>query len=392
MAKSIGSILDEQNGIGPGFDFLRLGLSIAILVAHCSAIGQTRGIGPEIWNAILQLFGQAQVPAQIAGAAATASGQVQSAIPWGKPLPVSHVPMFFALSGFLVSGSAARTRQLMPFLALRFFRIFPALCVEVVLSAVLIGVLFSSLAPADYFFDRQFFTYFGNIFGFIQFHLPGVLFDSGDPPTVNANLWTLPAEFYSYLLLAVLIVTGIAFNRKAYTIVFSISAIALITANSFFGYNATPFKLAGDINVYCFAVGVLFFLWRDRIPYNPWLFLACVVISYGLIFSAHAIFIYPLLLAYVTVYLGTTNFPKIRVLQSGDYSYGIYLYGYPITQVLVTVFPELRHNFFGLVAATIVCTGFFAYLSWHLIEKRFLGLRKRFSAKSAEITQKLHPS
>jgi peptidoglycan/LPS O-acetylase OafA/YrhL len=67
------------------------------------------------------------------------------------------------------------------------------------------------------------------------------------------------------------------------------------------------------------------------------------------------------------------------------------LYGYPITQVLATEFLVLRTNIFALTFAAITCTGLFAALSWHLVEKRFLRLRKYFSVRSAKVAEELHP-
>jgi peptidoglycan/LPS O-acetylase OafA/YrhL len=303
---------------------------------------------------------------------------------------ITHVPMFFALSGFLVTGSAVRTRRALPFLALRFFRIFPALVVEVALSAVVIGAIYTTLPLDRYYTSKGFFTYFGNIFGVVQMFLPGVQFFKDG--VVNANLWTLPSEFHCYLLMAALILTSVVLNRAAMTWLFIAVTISLVIANGFFGFDVSDAgPLTGDVLVYCFYVGLVAYLWRDRIPYNGWICLAAILISYPLLFSHRAIYIYPLALGYITVFIGLTNFPKFWLLQSGDYSYGIYLYGFPITQVLATEFPALRANIFALMFVTIICTALFAALSWHFVEKRFLRLRKYFSPKSAKIAAELHP-
>lgn len=388
MRKTFDAILKEHDGIGPGFDLLRLALALAILMSHSTSVGGTHGFVPEAIQAFLHLIGHGQIAVQELGST-VAHDSNGSGLHLGRPFAVSHVPMFFALSGFLVTGSAFRTKRVLPFMALRFFRIFPALCVEILLSAFVIGAVFSTLPLHDYYLSPGFYTYFGNIIGFVQMELPGVSFSDGD--TVNANLWTLPSEFHCYLALALLIVAGIAFKRAIFTVLFGLVTVVLLIANMFFDYNATPFILAGDINVYYFYVGAMFFLWRDRIPYSVWLFAPCVVVTYLLMFLTHAIYIIPAMLTYVTVFIGLTNFPTSRLLQSGDYSYGIYLYGYPISQVLVTTFPALRHNFFGLLFSAVFCTVLFAFLSWHLVEKRFLRLRKYFSIKSAKIAEELHP-
>lgn len=264
LSKTFGGILKSHNDVGPGFDLLRLGLAIAILVSHCAATGGTRGIIPSTIEIFMRLIGHAQ--AQDISLASIAHESAKQGIPWMRPVAVSHVPMFFALSGFLVTGSAFRTQRVLPFLALRFFRIFPALCVEVTLSAIFIGAMFTSLPLSEYFTSKGFFVYFGNIFGIVEMHLPGVTF--GTDTVVNANLWTLPAEFYCYLILAGLIVTGIAFNRAILTASFAIATVALLIANWFFDFNAEPWLLASNINIYYFFVGAMFFHWRQLIPYT----------------------------------------------------------------------------------------------------------------------------
>jgi peptidoglycan/LPS O-acetylase OafA/YrhL len=194
------------------------------------------------------------------------------------------------------------------------------------------------------------------------------------------------------LILAALILIGAVFNRAVMMGLFIFTTFALVIANVFFGFDVSENgPLTGDVLVYCFYVGLIAYLWRDQIPYNIWLFLGATVVSYPLMFSGRMIYIYPILLGYMTVFIGLTNFPKFKLLQSGDYSYGIYLYGFPITQVAVTLVPALRTNYFALIAAAFLCTGLFAFLSWHLVEKRFLRLRRFFSARSAKIAEELHP-
>src|ERR1700761_8618139 len=68
-----------------------------------------------------------------------------------RPIDALIVPMFFSLSGFLIAGSLERSRTLISFLGLRAIRLVPALLVETVLSAVLIGLLFSSMSYKEYF-------------------------------------------------------------------------------------------------------------------------------------------------------------------------------------------------------------------------------------------------
>ena len=121
------TILTEQQkaeGLTTGFDYLRLGLSVAVLV----------------WHSILLTAG----PAAYSGL-------------WSGPfrfIPAAILPMFFALSGFLVTGSLMRT-NIHHFLALRAIRLVPALAVEVTLSALILGVAFTTMPLREYFTSRN---------------------------------------------------------------------------------------------------------------------------------------------------------------------------------------------------------------------------------------------
>jgi peptidoglycan/LPS O-acetylase OafA/YrhL len=72
--------------------------------------------------------------------------------------------------------------------------------------------------------------------------------------------------------------------------------------------------------------------------------------------------------------------PRLPLLQNGDYSYGIYLFNFPIQQSLVHWFPALREWWMLLLVATPL-TILFAAASWHWIEKPSLKLKNRFLPK-----------
>ncbi|MGY8705634.1 hypothetical protein RAD16_07795 [Bradyrhizobium sp. 18BD] len=86
------------------------------------------------------------------------------------------------------------------------------------------------------------------------------------------------------------------------------------------------------------------------------------------------------MLAYITVFLGLTPLPKLGILGTGDYSYGVYLYSCPIQQSVNWLLPDIRSNTFNFVTS-LVLTALFAAFSWHFIEKPALGLRKSFSLR-----------
>jgi len=80
--------------------------------------------------------------------------------------------------------------------------------------------------------------------------------------------------------------------------------------------------------------------------------------------------------AYVTVYLGLLNPPRNKIVLSGDYSYGLYLYGFPIQQAFVSVGPNLHHWYLNLLL-TIPCAILVAVGSSWLVERPVLDQRKK---------------
>jgi peptidoglycan/LPS O-acetylase OafA/YrhL len=94
MKRTIGNELDKHDGVGPGFDYVRLGLAVLIFYGHA------RWIASSTENA---MFGLDAVGPQDGDA---------HWLGWKRPRNIVLVPMFFALSGFLVTGSALRTGTL----------------------------------------------------------------------------------------------------------------------------------------------------------------------------------------------------------------------------------------------------------------------------------------
>jgi len=364
---SIDLVLKKYEGVGPGFDLVRISLAGFILCTHC------------IW-----LAGRSPI---LAGIGPTGDPNVSSVIV-SPPISIyvardlfahinrAMVPMFFALSGFLVTGSAFRTRSLRTFLTFRVLRIAPALFVEVTLSALVLGPLLTNYPLDQYFSDPRFLKYFGNIVGSIHFQLPGLFVNNKETAIVNMNLWTLPGEFYCYLIVAGLLLTSILYSRKTITILFVAVSSVLVPASFYFSFGSAwlhTFEI-----VYYFFCGVIIFHWKAYIPCHPVFFASAGIITYGL-FSLHAYYVAPIFLSYFVIVLGMIKFPRVPLIQSGDYSYGVYLYGFPITQAILAVVPWFQEGHrWWLIVTSIPLTFIFAVGSWHIVEKRVLRLKRYF--------------
>lgn len=146
-----------------GFDYMRIVLALSVICWHSLLISYGTDATAGVWGRVLQ------------------------------PLSLLIVPMFFALSGFLVAGSLERSKSLVGFLGLRVFRIMPALAVEVLLSALILGPLLTTASLGSYFADPVLHSYFWNILGDIHYKLPG-LFQQNPTDLVNGQLWTVPYQ------------------------------------------------------------------------------------------------------------------------------------------------------------------------------------------------------
>ena len=133
-------------------------------------------------------------------------------------------------------------------------------------------------------------------------------------------------------------------------------------------------------------MGCTFFIFKDRI-----------YLSHGLFFTAVAVifvtcFFKPLatqlavnlLLGYVVLYLAYVPGGFVRRFnQLGDYSYGIYIYAFPLQQAVVALVPGV--SVWNLTWSSYALTCSIAALSWHILEKPLL----REKHRSGFITDRL---
>jgi peptidoglycan/LPS O-acetylase OafA/YrhL len=346
--KTLGGALEETGGFGAGFDFLRVALAFGVLLWHERLI--------------------------VGGADAPLSAPDQL-------IGISILPMFFGLSGFLITGSALRL-SLPNFLINRGLRIFPALFVEIMLSAFILGPIFTRLPLSDYFRARGTYHYLTNIVGKVNYDLPGV-FSHNHWPAVNWSLWTIPYELLCYGLMSALIVTRLL-RRPLLSLALPFLWLAfvwwaplgdMLTAILTRGIWGRP---GGEGLCVSFLLGIAFYLNRDRVPYSGFMALAAlgaIVLCAVLPRIPSQVMQVPLV--YLAVFIGVSRITPLPVFRRGDYSYGIYLYAMPIQQAVRAALPTTGAALHLALSAALVTL--FAIFSWHCVEKPVLRLRRRFS-------------
>jgi peptidoglycan/LPS O-acetylase OafA/YrhL len=77
--------------------------------------------------------------------------------------------------------------------------------------------------------------------------------------------------------------------------------------------------------------------------------------------------------------------PLLRIKLPGDYSYGVYLYGWPIQQVLSSLdfSTSTRWNQLATMALALAC----AVVSWHFIEKPMMTVIRRAGASVSKFVE-----
>jgi len=287
---------------------------------------------------------------------------------------------FFIISGLLISSSYFRDPRLAVYLQKRARRLLPAYISVVLLCATLL-VFVSKYPPAEWFFSKEWWQYIiSNLLflNFLQPNLPGV-FQHNPETVVNGALWSIKIEVMFYLVLPFLLHWLLRSENKSPKLIglyvgalvyrYGLEGLGAYTGNSM--WTLLSYQLPGYMSY--FACGIALFIYRERIQSVPhYLFLvALLLLLLELRFSYTLL--RPAALAIILFYLATrfsflNNFGRF-----GDFSYGVYIFHFPIIQLAVHFgwFNKEQNAIWhaGLLLPICLIAG---VLSWHLIEKKWL--------------------
>lgn len=304
------------------------------------------------------------------------------------------VDIFFAVSGFLVGGSLLGKQRLGPFLRARALRIFPALLACSALTAFVVGALHTRLPALAYFRDVDTWRFaLQNATCWpwpIRYGLPGVFEHLPYPVAVNGSLWSLPFELDMYAALALaglLAYTGprLLSDRVLRMLILVVAGIAIFAyaSNETFSF-ATGFTKRQGIRLSAlFATGTAFYVLRERIPLSRvWLAVALAGLASALVWGHAVAAVYSISLEYLVLWLACVPKGFVRRYNTlGDYSYGFYLWAFPVQQSVMAWRPGTSR--LGLVLWAGLPTLALAVLSWHLLESPMLALKDRRPAPPA---------
>jgi peptidoglycan/LPS O-acetylase OafA/YrhL len=272
------------------------------------------------------------------------------------------VDCFFFLSGVFVTQSFYRDQSPINFTVRRFCRIWPGLFVCVAVTAVIACILTKGWGAWMYLFEPGFYGYvIPNSKLSLVWEIPGV-FQNRPYAAINGAIHTLPTEAKMYVI--VLCAGAVTLFRRRRTILIAgivILAATLLDYGFFVKHLAMPDY--GQPPMAMFFAGVALFAVADYVKVKWWHVVVCIGLAvatprpwsttFGLAASASAMIV--------------VGHMKWGWRPRSDVSYGIYIYGWPCQQFIVTFFPHL--NPYALSGSALLLAWGFAALSWRLVEK-----------------------
>lgn len=292
------------------------------------------------------------------------------------------VNAFFVISGLMLSHSLKRNPNLTQYAWARCLRIFPALFAFGLFFAFVAGPLLTSLRWSDYFTDAHTWLYPAAVL--VQFARavpPHEIFSiSLFAEAANDPLWTIKYEIVAYIGLAIFFRIGLLRRTTALFLALAFALGTFVFAAPLFEgqENASSLYQIGRYG-FCFLLGVVAHHFRNRLSLSPWLLIlpvALVLILTGTMLEAAA---YIILVAHIVLVAGARSYGMFTTIsRESDLSYGTYIYGWPVQQSLITLFPAI--GVAGLLILSVAIVPVFAFASWNLVERPALRL-KRFDPR-----------
>lgn len=273
------------------------------------------------------------------------------------------VAIFFMSSGFFVTKSLLKSKDSKKYLHNRFIRIFPPLWFTLLVCILVCGLFFSTYNLGKYFLSIDFLKYCLNFILIPIHNLPGVFMNNIYPGVINGPLWTLPIEFVCYLVLLLAYKLNLV-NKKSY------KYVALLVIVAFVGINLIPLSIKGYIQpCFLFFWGSFYWIYRDKITMKNTYFLISLVAFVLLIVLGYGQVASFLFVPYLTLYIAFC-LPQCnnRLASLGNLSYDIYLCGWPIQQMIISLFGGSM--LVGMnILISIPLSILVGYITYSLVEK-----------------------
>lgn len=302
-------------------------------------------------------------------------------------LGAGGVDGFFAVSGFLITGSWLGNPHLREYLVARALRILPGYYVCLVVTAFVIAPiaiaiqggaaikLLLSTAPIEY-------VLMNSTVLVLKVDIGGTPRGVPYPGTWNSSLWTLIFELFCYLAVAAIGIAGLGNRRWVSPAILVVAVFGAAIAPPFRTGDAIATQLAPNAARFAlmFAAGALLYQWREVIPARWSLVgLSAVIVVAAAASLPNYRMVAAIPLAYAIIVSGALLHSK-RLRLRTDLSYGVYIYAFPTQQLLVICGLGTLHPTVFTIVATIATLPL-AALSWFLVEKPAISIKSRLKRK-----------
>lgn len=305
------------------------------------------------------------------------------------PLPVNvgagglGVAIFFFLSGMLVTNSLVTKKNPVAFAWSRFMRIYPAFFLTLLVFVFVIGPLFTTWSAGDYFSSSETWHFFGrNARLRIQYFLPG-LWEDRRNMGVNASAWTIPLEVGCYIVLLFAFALCRYLKLKPWMFIVGALVCSLLPHEWFLRLIGKGYSIVDHVDLFCFATGAAMALYKDRVRINKTLIMALLVMCVMTWRCQSVIsYLFPLTVSIALLYV-TSISPLVKLKPKHDISYGLYLWHWPVYQVMFTYLNGVSPYLFFVLC--MVVTVAIAYLSARLVEEPCLELGRKLGKRETKL-------
>lgn len=292
----------------------------------------------------------------------------------GFDLGTTAVVAFFAISGYFVSLSFDRRQSDLGFVLARLTRIMPGLLVVSLLCALILGPLVSALPASAYFAERSVWLYplrMISIVWIMHDWLPGVFVHNPVPDDVDAPLWTLYYEVACYVGLFTAGTLGFFRGRRFFLLLFAWAAAYAVAR-----YGPRPSLHYFASFSLPFVLGIAVYRYREAGILKGWVAAALALLAAGTALAGIGIEeLWSAAVAYAVLWLGFAPGKTLLAYNRlGDYSYGTYIYGFPVQQTVAAALPNIAP--LAMTALSLPAAIALGALSWHFVERPALNLRK----------------
>jgi len=289
---------------------------------------------------------------------------------------------FFLISGYLITQSFNNSNSIRSYFLKRFLRIIPGYLVSFWICIIIVAPLGG--ATASIFSWKT----LGHQLFLSLLLLPPDSdggFASLPYPFLNGSMWTIGYEFRCYIFTAMIGILGI--YRTHYRFAFLtlvVSCVILVGA----GFTLDDHLLHSHtltMSVYftaAYGTGALYYLYRDKYSLNNIGAMMSIAILCELLYSSVSEVAFIIVGGYL-IFWFAFKVPTVafsRAANNFDVSYGIYLYAWPVQNLIIWNYRDV--NPLILSFFTLAITGVLGAASWKLIEKPSLNLSKIIHSNS----------